>query len=189
MKTTPIQRHFSSFHAQPLLLKRPPCRSPPAPPHCSHLGAQPGQPWSRAHFLEASSSMHRSPHDTPGLAEIPAVAMALALFDAGRDALRSLHPAPLAAPLAPALHRQSCQRAQGLHGWTRPGKGAELWARPVGTPVTLGASGGCAGVADAGSSNLGWDASPRFSTHGATLAQENHCPFIKRFVSSIQISG
>lgn len=88
----------------------------PSPRLCSHLWSHPGQPWSWALFLEASSSTAEPPHGAHSSAEAALEAVALTLLAVGRDALLSLHPAPPAAPPAPALQPQSCQHPQRVHG-------------------------------------------------------------------------
>lgn len=133
MKTTPIQRHCAGFHPQPLVLTpTPQTLLAPSPHHCSHLWNHPGQPSSRALFLEASSSPGESPDGAHGSAGAALEAVALTLLAVGRDALHSLHPAPPAAPPAPALHRQSCQHPQSVHGSAQPGKGLSSGNGPWG---------------------------------------------------------
>lgn len=113
----------------------------PSPHHCSHLRSHPGQPWPWALFLEASSSTGESPHGAHGSAEKALEAVVLTLLSMSRDALHRLHPAPPAAPPAPALHRQSCQHPQSVHGSTQPGRGAEIrMGTPSQAPQTPGAS-------------------------------------------------
>lgn len=181
MKTAPIQRHFAIFHPQPLLLTRPLPAHPQ--PHPTTLTCGPGQA-----NPDPGHSFWKHPPPGASLHAVPACRRrSLLRPQRSPSSLRAgmlsaciplLSPLPLLQPCAdsPARAHSACMAPHGA------GRGSKLRVHPLQNPAASAPRGpgselgwcGRAGAADTNGSALGWDVSPRSSTHGATRLARRH---------------